>query len=73
MNWFFVAILIFMIVAVAFVVGVAAYHAGMWKERRAWNKHLGLPERTKQYFTSEDIGKCVARKIEPEIGKHEFS
>ena len=63
MSWLFVAMVILAIVSVAFIVGVLCYHIGMWNERKAWNKHLGLPERPfgKPHFTSDDIGKCVSK------------
>ena len=58
MTWLFPVILVLMIVAVALVVGVGAYYTGMWNERKAWNKVLGLPERTdRPYFTVRDIGR----------------
>ncbi len=65
MTWlFFYAMVVLVIVSTSFLVGVICYHVGMWNERKAWNKHLGLPERDfgKPYFTSDDIEKSVPGK-----------
>lgn len=57
-------ILIVLLSVMPTVVGMACYYFGKQNERKAWNKHLGLPYQTpdKPYFTSHDVGICIAEK-----------
>ncbi len=65
MSGLFPAMIVLVVVSVAFVVGIACYCKGRWDERQDWSDILGLPEtadtRTQPHFTIEDIGSKPSR------------
>ncbi len=58
MNGLFFACVVLMIVAMSGLTGFVCYVKGRIDERKAWNYHLGLPERTpdRPYVGPQDIG-----------------